>query len=49
MSLRKRMWTTPRGTEKSAWVVEYADRQGTRGESVRHVAGLEPVLVRGSS
>ena len=30
MGVRKRTWTTRRGVEKSAWVVEYTDRQGKR-------------------
>ncbi len=30
MSVRKRTWTTPKGVEKSAWIVDYADQQGTR-------------------
>jgi integrase len=30
MSVRKRTWTTPKGEEKTAWVVDYADRNGKR-------------------
>lgn len=30
MSVRKRTWTTPKGVEKSAWVVDYVDTQGKR-------------------
>jgi integrase len=30
MSVRKRTWTTPKGEEKSAWVVDYTDQQGNR-------------------
>lgn len=30
MSVRKRTWTTPKGDEKSAWVVDYADTGGKR-------------------
>ncbi|RWX74454.1 site-specific integrase [Neorhizobium lilium] len=30
MSVRKREWTTPNGTQKSAWVVDYTDMTGTR-------------------
>ncbi len=30
MSVRKRTWTTPKGEEKSAWVVDYTDQQGKR-------------------
>lgn len=30
MSIRKRTWTTARGDEKSAWVVDYVDTKGTR-------------------
>lgn len=30
MSVRKRTWTTPKGVEKSAWVVDYADNGGKR-------------------
>lgn len=30
MSVRKRTWTTPRGEEKSAWVVDYFDGAGKR-------------------
>jgi len=30
MSVRKREWTTPKGTEKSAWVVDYFDGGGKR-------------------
>ncbi|MBB3610984.1 site-specific integrase [Rhizobium sp. BK602] len=30
MSVRKRTWTTPKGEEKSAWVVDYSDQQGKR-------------------
>ncbi|PDT24449.1 tyrosine-type recombinase/integrase [Rhizobium hidalgonense] len=30
MSVRKREWTTPKGVEKSAWVVDYADAAGKR-------------------
>lgn len=30
MSIRKREWTTPRGEQKSAWVVDYVDIQGKR-------------------
>lgn len=30
MSIRKREWTTPKGEQKSAWVVDYVDMQGKR-------------------
>lgn len=30
MSIRKRTWTTAKGEEKSAWVVDYVDAKGTR-------------------
>lgn len=30
MGVRKRTWTTRRGEERSAWVVEYTDRKNTR-------------------
>jgi integrase len=30
MSVRKRTWTTGKGEEKTAWVVDYVDTQGTR-------------------
>lgn len=30
MSVRKRTWTTPKGVEKSAWVVDYFDMAGKR-------------------
>jgi len=30
MSIRKRQWTTAKGEEKTAWVVDYADTTGTR-------------------
>ncbi|MCG5483684.1 MAG: site-specific integrase [Sinorhizobium meliloti] len=30
MSVRKRIWTTPKGVEKSAWVVDYVDTKGKR-------------------
>ncbi len=30
MSVRKRTWTTPKGAEKTAWVVDYADAGGKR-------------------
>ncbi|HEV7247970.1 MAG TPA: tyrosine-type recombinase/integrase [Shinella sp.] len=30
MSVRKRTWTTPKGEEKSAWVVDYFDTTGKR-------------------
>ncbi len=30
MSVRKRTWTTPRGEERSAWVVDYTDTTGKR-------------------
>ncbi len=30
MSVRKRTWTTPKGVEKSAWVVDYTDTKGKR-------------------
>jgi integrase len=30
MSVRKRTWTTPKGEERTAWVVDYADSQGKR-------------------
>ena len=30
MSVRKRAWTTERGIEKEAWVVDYVDQKGTR-------------------
>ncbi|MBB5755132.1 tyrosine-type recombinase/integrase [Prosthecomicrobium pneumaticum] len=30
MSIRKRQWTTARGEEKTAWVVDYVDQSGKR-------------------
>lgn len=30
MSVRKREWTTPKGVEKSAWIVDYTDTTGKR-------------------
>lgn len=30
MSVRKRTWTTPKGEEKTAWVVDYTDTTGKR-------------------
>ena len=30
MSVRKRQWTTGKGIEKEAWVVDYVDQQGAR-------------------
>src|SRR5690606_31823030 len=30
MSVRKRTWTTGKGVEKSAWVVDYVDAKGKR-------------------
>jgi hypothetical protein len=30
MSIRKRSWTTARGEQKEAWVVDYADTAGKR-------------------
>jgi len=30
MSIRKREWTTPKGVQKTAWVVDYVDGQGKR-------------------
>lgn len=30
MSVRKREWTTPKGAQKSAWVVDYTDAAGKR-------------------
>lgn len=30
MSVRKRIWTTPKGEQKSAWVVDYIDTKGVR-------------------
>ena len=30
MSVRKRSWTTSKGEEKTAWVVDYIDQHGTR-------------------
>ncbi|WP_438750031.1 tyrosine-type recombinase/integrase [Pararhizobium sp. O133] len=30
MSVRKREWTTPKGVEKSAWIVDYVDTTGKR-------------------
>ena len=30
MSVRKRNWTTGKGVEKEAWIVDYADGNGTR-------------------
>ena len=30
VSVRKRNWTTGKGIEKTAWVVDYADTTGTR-------------------
>ena len=31
MSIRKRAWTTSKGIEKTAWMVDYVDAKGTRG------------------
>ena len=30
MSVRKRAWTTPKGEQKEAWVVDYVDQAGKR-------------------
>ena len=30
MSVRKRIWTTSKGVEKEAWVVDYVDQAGKR-------------------
>lgn len=30
MAIRKRTWTTAKGEEKSAWIVDYSDANGTR-------------------
>ena len=30
MSVRKRMWTTAKGAKQTAWIVDYADREGDR-------------------
>ena len=30
MSVRKRTWTTAKGVEKEAWVVDYVDQSGKR-------------------
>jgi hypothetical protein len=30
MSVRKRVWTTSKGTQKQAWLVDYVDGQGKR-------------------
>lgn len=30
MSVRKRVWTTPKGEEKSAWIADYVDGKGKR-------------------
>jgi integrase len=30
MSVRKRTWTTPRGEQREAWVVDYSDQKGKR-------------------
>lgn len=30
MSVRRRIWTTPKGTEKTAWIVDYKDSAGKR-------------------
>src|SRR5215813_9553596 len=30
MSVRRRIWTTPKGERKQAWIVDYADLSGTR-------------------
>jgi len=30
MSVRKRIWTTPKGEQKETWIVDYADLSGTR-------------------
>lgn len=30
MSIRKRTWTTGKGAEKTAWVVDYVDTKGKR-------------------
>jgi integrase len=30
MSIRKRVWTTGGGEEKTAWVVDYTDQHGKR-------------------
>ena len=31
MSIRKRSWTTAKGEQKEAWVVDYADSPGNVG------------------
>lgn len=30
MSIRKRQWTTGKGVERTAWVVDYVDGKGVR-------------------
>ena len=30
MSVRKRIWTTPKREQKETWIVDYADLSGTR-------------------
>jgi hypothetical protein len=30
MSVRKRTWKTANGEERTAWIVDYADREGER-------------------
>jgi len=30
MSIRKRTWTSPKGEQKEAWVVDYVDQGGKR-------------------
>jgi integrase len=30
MSVRKRTWTTSKGVDKEAWVVDYVDQAGKR-------------------
>ena len=30
MSVRKRVWTTRKGEQKEAWIVDYADQHGQR-------------------
>jgi integrase len=51
MSIRKRAWTTAKGAEKEAWVVDYTDQHGKRrlktfakkkdAEAFRATAGVE--------
>jgi integrase len=33
-AVRKRQWTTPKGEPRSAWIVDYVDRDGERGRKL---------------